>query len=332
MHRSVANSEHFPYWGAEDARKVFAQFLLVQPQLPHGMTRQFNSQRASPVLPHRMKTSEDEARDAWQDMLDALAKATSEMNKASQKAAEIAALDAQCSAGDKEACETLSNEESAKKAWLAKSDQKQQWGSGLSTKSDSPAQVSADTYSSPAPAQVSADTYEASAVASFSEEETKRAWLEKLDIPAERAKQAWIAEQDEKRRRQRQRWVGSSPEKPRPTTASSSSVDSFSELEESKRSWLSKLDVSEEDAKAAWIAAQDEKKKRRWGSSTETTPTNTPRSVGSFSEERAWRPSTNTPRPVSEQPARSTQSQDVASDVEAARAAWDAQRKTRRWR
>lgn len=306
---------------AEDARKTFAQFLLVQPQLPHGVTRQFSSQRASPVLPHHMKTSEDEARDAWQDMLDALAKATSEMNKASQKAAEIAALDAQCSAGDKEACETLSNEESAKKAWLAKQDQKQQWGSGLSTKSDSPAQVSADTYS-------------AAAVASFSEEETKRAWLEKLDIPAERAKQAWIAEQDEKRRRQRERW-GSASQKTRPTTVSSPSADSFSELEESKRSWLSKLDVSEEDAKAAWIAAQDEKKKRRWGPSAETTPTNTPRSVGSFSEERAWRPSTNTPRSIgsfSEQPARSTQPQKVVNDVEAARAAWDSQKKSRRWR
>ena len=80
--------------------------------------------------------SEEEAKQKWLAKLDAptWGKAASAVIEVVAEASKIADLTEECEAGDSAACETLSKEDEAKKAWLAKLDVPAvAWGKGKVT-------------------------------------------------------------------------------------------------------------------------------------------------------------------------------------------------------
>jgi len=110
-------------------------------------------------------TSEDAAKAAWLARLDApkWGQAATAMAMVAADASEVQALIEDCDAGDQKACDTLSNEDAAKAAWLSKLDVPS-WGA--------------------AAAAVSAIASQLQTAAPVSEDAAKTAWLARLDVPA----------------------------------------------------------------------------------------------------------------------------------------------------
>ncbi|EOD11060.1 hypothetical protein EMIHUDRAFT_452477, partial [Emiliania huxleyi CCMP1516] len=119
----------------------------------------------------RMQQSEDAAKAAWLARTAADAPswgpkggtpASTTMSEVAGQASALLALTEDCDSGVEAACDTLSREEEAKRAWLASLDVPA-WGA--------------------AAAAVSAVASQVSAPAAVSEEEAKQAWLARLDAP-----------------------------------------------------------------------------------------------------------------------------------------------------
>merc|ERR1719199_1715924 len=151
-------------------------------------------------------------------------KAATALANAASKAAHMAEMAADCDAGDEVACDNLSREEEAKRAWLAKLDvptwgntakmSEEQAKNAWLAKQDFPTWGKAATAFANAASEaaqmaemtVACDEGDEVACDNLSrEEEAKRAWLEKLDVPTwgntakmseEQAKKAWMAKQD----------------------------------------------------------------------------------------------------------------------------------------
>merc|ERR1719460_551373 len=108
----------------------------------------------------------DQAKMAWLAELDARSwdKAATAFASVTSEAAQMAEMTADCYQGDMVACDNLSREQEAKRAWLAKLDVPT-WGA--------------------AAAAVSAVALEVSAISSSSAEDiAKQAWLAKQDTPS----------------------------------------------------------------------------------------------------------------------------------------------------
>jgi len=240
-----------------------------------------------------MTASEDAAKAAWLAKLDAPSwgLAAQAMRSIAEEAAQFQALSEECDAGDSEACGTLSKEEEAKKKWLAKIDVPS-WGKAAAAmkeigedevasvsssmseeeakkawlaKLDKPVwgQAAAAMTSIVAEAHYVAGLTEdaneeasegAAAKALAKENEAKRAWLAKLDVPSwgkmseEEAKKKWLAKLDVPS------WQGKvAPTKP----AAAADADSVFRMEvseeEAKKKWLAKLDVPSWQVKRAPI-------------------------------------------------------------------------------
>jgi hypothetical protein len=137
-------------------------------------------------------TSEEAAKRAWLAKLDAPtwgAAATDLANVASE-AARMEEMAEDCYKGDDVACDSLSREEEAKRAWLARLDAPT-WGAAAAAVSAVATQVTEMTNVDLPPR--------------MSEDEAKRAWLARLDVPSwgkgakmseEAAKKAWLARLD----------------------------------------------------------------------------------------------------------------------------------------
>jgi len=137
-------------------------------------------------------TSEEAAKRAWLAKLDAPtwgAAATDLANVASE-AARMEEMAEDCYKGDDVACDSLSREEEAKRAWLARLDAPT-WGAAAAAVSAVATQVTEMTNVDLPPR--------------MSEQEAKRAWLARLDVPSwgtgakmseEAAKKAWLARLD----------------------------------------------------------------------------------------------------------------------------------------
>ena len=144
--RSIANEEEakqawlakldVPSWGkaATAMEEIAAEMAAVD--------------SAPELLDHLPKMTEEQAKQAWLAKLDApvWGQAVAVMTSVVAEATKMAELTEECNAGDSTACDTLSNEEEAKKAWLAKLDVPS-WGK-------------------------------------MTEEQAKKKWLAKLDVPA----------------------------------------------------------------------------------------------------------------------------------------------------
>jgi len=110
-------------------------------------------------------SAEEAAKQAWLARLDAPTWGQAAAAVAGASTTSVTAeLVAQCDGGDEEACETLTREEAAKRAWLAKLDAPT-WGA-----------VAAGV------SEVAAATSVASA-GKMTEDEAKKRWLERLDAP-----------------------------------------------------------------------------------------------------------------------------------------------------
>ena len=143
--RSIANEEEakqawlkkldVPSWGkaATAMEEIAAEMAAVDSAPEH--------------LDHLPKMTEEQAKQAWLAKLDApvWGQAVAVMTSVVAEATKMAELTEECNAGDSTACDTLSNEEEAKKAWLAKLDVPS-WGK-------------------------------------MTEEQAKKKWLAKLDAP-----------------------------------------------------------------------------------------------------------------------------------------------------
>jgi len=165
------------------------------------------------------------------------APAASALNEVALNAAKNAALDEQCQRGITVACEDLSREETAKRAWLARQ-AAPAWGAAAKA-------VSALTET---------------ATMKPSEEAAKQAYLAKLDAPTwgQAAKVVSSVVADASQMQVMEEQCNQGVHK---------ACDELSKEDEAKRAWLAKLDVpawgkisasvSEEAAKAAWLARQD---------------------------------------------------------------------------
>merc|ERR1719199_1581511 len=124
---------------------------------------------AAPSEPARF--SEEEAKSAWLAKVDAPSwgKAATALAGVASEAAKMAELEAHCDAGDHVACDELSREEEAKRAWLASLDVPT-WGKSAAEVAQLTSECNAG--------------YEAACDELSREEEAKRAWLAKLDAPA----------------------------------------------------------------------------------------------------------------------------------------------------
>lgn len=190
-------------------------------------------------MPRKSMTSiEAEAKAQWLASLDAPAwgEAAKAMSTITAEAAQFQALTEDCSKGDAKACDTISKEDEAKAAWLAKLDVPE-WGKAAK-----------------AVEQVAVDFI---AVPTISESEAKAAWLAKLDKPAwtsrpkmseAAAKKAWLDKLDAPT------W-GAAAEAMTSvfaeasklaalvadSTQDSNAADGLSKEEEAKQAWLAKL-------------------------------------------------------------------------------------------
>ena len=125
-----------------------------------------------------MATSEDEAKTAWLAKLDAPAwgRAAAALTEAAVEATSMAELSDQCTSGKFEACEQLSSEEEAKKAWLAKLDTPA-WGTATAVVSKAVATAVEATSVGPLESRDDAEAW-------VTESAAKQAWLAKLDGPS----------------------------------------------------------------------------------------------------------------------------------------------------
>merc|ERR1719262_623725 len=127
-------------------------------------------------------------------------KAATVLSSAASEASQLAEMTAACDKGDEVACDNLSREEEAKRAWLAKQDFPT-WGkaaTAFANAASEAAQMAEMTVACDEGDEVACDNLSR-------EEDAKRAWLEKLDVPTwgntakmseEQAKKAWMAKQD----------------------------------------------------------------------------------------------------------------------------------------
>jgi len=161
---------------------------------------------AAPAAPAG-RMSEEEAKQAWLAKLDAptWGKAAAAMSGVMVEAAQVADLTTRCETGEDEACDVLSREEEAKRAWLAKLDvptwgaasaavsavasavktssssasaeeiAKQAWLAKL--EDDTPSWIGRTAAPVAAPAATPVVAAAAAPPARMSEEEAKRAWL-----------------------------------------------------------------------------------------------------------------------------------------------------------
>ena len=164
--RSIANEEEakqawlakldVPSWGkaATAMEEIAAEMAAVDSAPEHldhlpKMTEEQAKQAwlAKLDAPVWGKMTEEQAKQAWLAKLDApvWGQAVAVMTSVVAEATKMAELTEECNAGDSTACDTLSNEEEAKKAWLAKLDVPS-WGK-------------------------------------MTEEQAKKKWLAKLDAP-----------------------------------------------------------------------------------------------------------------------------------------------------
>ena len=196
---------------------------------------------------------------AWQLDAPAWGAAAKAMSTVAAEAAQFQALTEECDKGDNVACDTLSKEDEAKKAWLAKLDVPA-WGKAAEAM------------------QAMAVVDEAAVVSNTREEEAKRAWLAKLDVPSwgkiseEEAKKRWLAKLDAPvwgQAAAAMALIVAEANKVADLTAESNAGDSaatdaLAKENEAKKAWLARLDVpswgkmSEESAKTKWLAKLDE--------------------------------------------------------------------------
>jgi len=177
-----------------------------------------------------MSAAEDEAKAAWLAKLDAPAwgQAAEAMSTIVAEANQFQKLNDECDAGDSAACDTLSKEDQAKAAWLAKIDVPS-WGAAAAAMKE----IGEEQLAEP--------------MANVSEEEAKKAWLAKLDAPvwgqAAAAMTSIAAEAN--------LMAGD---------VDASAAEALARENEAKKAWLAKLDVpswgtmSEETAKNKWLA------------------------------------------------------------------------------
>jgi len=224
--------------------------------------------RVNPVM-----KSEAEAKAEWLAKLDAPAwgAAAKAMSTVAAEAAQFQTLSEECNEGDDKACDTLSKEDEAKQAWLAKIDVPS-WGKAAEAME----------------AMVVVDEAAGAPLSSTSEEEAKKAWLAKLDVPVwgkmseEQAKQKWLAKLDAPvwgQAAAAMTLLVSEASKIAELTeecnaGDSTAADALAKENEAKKAWLAKLDVpswgkmSEEQAKQAWLAKLDAPV---WGQVTPTS-------------------------------------------------------------
>ena len=175
---------------------------------------------ADAVATEDARVTEEGAKRAWMTKLDAptWGGAAAAMVDVAVQASEVVALTEACDSGDNVACDTLDNEEDAKLAWLAKLDAPA-WGAAAAAVAAVAAEVEAESAMSAeeiakqeslarldgstwgqAEAAMAEVAKQASAVALLtdacnsghevacdkltSEDEAKRAWLGKLDVPS----------------------------------------------------------------------------------------------------------------------------------------------------
>ena len=164
--RSIANEEEakqawlakldVPSWGkaATAMEEIAAEMAAVDsaPELLDHLPKMTEEQAKQAWLakldaPVWGKMTEEQAKQAWLAKLDApvWGQAVAVMTSVVAEATKMAELTEECNAGDSTACDTLSNEEEAKKVWLAKLDVPS-WGK-------------------------------------MTEEQAKKKWLAKLDAP-----------------------------------------------------------------------------------------------------------------------------------------------------
>ena len=202
-----------------------------------------------------VKMSEEEAKRAWLDRLDvpSWGRAAESLTNVVAEAAALQAMEADCQNQIDTACDQLSFEDAARRAWLSKLDVPT-WGATAAAVT----QVAAGMAPS-APAQP------------VSEEEAKAAWLAKLDTPvwgkASETLNVVAAEAAMVRQLQDDCYAGYEE-----------ACDTLNMEESAKKAWLAKLDapawgaaaaavndiandlllnLSEAEAKAAWLAKLD---------------------------------------------------------------------------
>jgi len=177
-----------PSWGPKGAN---AEEVTMEPSAPK-MTEEEAKQKwlASLDVPVWGKLTEEQAKQKWLAKLDApvWGQAAAAMVEIVAEASKMADLTEECAAGDNAACETLSKEDAAKKAWLAKLDVPS-WGK--MTEDQAKKKWLAKLVDAPVWQGKVAPTANTAAVpivgvvepsAADKEEEAKKAWLAKLDV------------------------------------------------------------------------------------------------------------------------------------------------------
>jgi hypothetical protein len=133
-----------------------------------------------PTWGNTAKMSEEQAKKAWMAKHDfpTWGKAATVLSSAASEASQLAEMTAACDKGDEVACDNLSREEEAKRAWLAKQDFPT-WGkaaTAFANAASEAAQMAEMTVACDEGDEVACDNLSR-------EEDAKRAWLEKLDVP-----------------------------------------------------------------------------------------------------------------------------------------------------
>jgi len=222
--------------------------------------------------------SEDQARAEWLAKLDAPAwsAAAKAMSTLAADAEQFQTLSEECNQGATKACDTLSKEDEAKQAWLAKIDVPA-WGKAAEAME----------------AMFVAEQVPVASSSSTPEEAAKKAWLAKLDVPVwgklteEQAKQKWLSRLDAPV------WGQAAAAMTLLVSEATKFADltedcnagvieacgTLSKEDEAKQAWLAKLDVpswgkmSEEQAKKAWLAKLEETLKEKASWQGKITPT-----------------------------------------------------------
>jgi len=203
--------------------------------------------------------TEEAAKAAWLARLDAPSwgQASTTMSEVAGQASALLALTEDCDSGVEAACDTLSREEEAKRAWLASLDVPA-WGaaaaavSAVASQVSAPAAVSEEEAKQAWLARLDAPTWgkgvvsptggAAASPARLSEDEAKRAWLARLDAPTWGTAAAAVTQVAA----EAERLVALEQDC---NTGVDAACDALAREDEAKRAWLAKLDVP------AWGAA-----------------------------------------------------------------------------
>ena len=209
----------------EELRKQNDVLLRRLDELDQAMTAVPGAEAASAVAP--AATDEEAAKRAWLSRLDAPAwgKVAQVMEEVATEAAHVAALSDACDDGDESACDTLSSEDEAKSAWLAKLDAPAWGGVAAAVASVSGAPPS-----------------------SLSEDGAKAAWLSKLDAPAWGKAALAITEVATEA-------VHAAALSDACDDGDESACDTLSSEDEAKSAWLAKLDAPAWGGAAAAVSA-----------------------------------------------------------------------------